>query len=215
MRHAKRNKRLGRNNSARKALMRSLVSAILKKQRIVTTLSKAKEARRAVAKVITLAKKGDLASQRRIFSILRDRSLVRELVNEIAPRFAKRQGGYTRIIRYPLGRKGDNAPMAVLELTEQKHIEPPKQKSKKQKKEDLAQPQQPVAKEDPAPKPKEAKVPAKEEKPDPAPKPEKAEKPKEEPKPQPRDVKKPFPTEKQKKGLFHGFKRFLRPPKTG
>ncbi|NQU73380.1 MAG: 50S ribosomal protein L17 [Candidatus Omnitrophica bacterium] len=210
MRHKKRRRRLNRNASERKALMKSLVSALLTRQRITTTLAKAKEARRLAENVITLGKRGDLSSQRNLFSILLDRSLIKEIVSEIAPRFKTRQGGYTRIIRTANRRKGDNAEMVLLELTEQKVVTPTTKKAKKEKKEAPAaeKPQKPLKAEKTLKEelPKEAPA----QKPEP-PKPIKKEKysPKKEKYP-PKEEKRP-PAEKSKKGFFQGLKRFLKP----
>lgn len=116
MRHAKLNKRLGRNNAQRKALINSLVRALFQSYGIKTTLQKAKEARKSAEKLITFAKSGKLVDIRRIERILQDRVLTSKVVKEIAPLFAKIQSGYTRIIKTGF-RKGDGADMAVLELT--------------------------------------------------------------------------------------------------
>ena len=121
MRHGIAGNRLSRNSSLRKATVRDLAKATLIDQRICTTKAKAKEARRLVEKLITLGKKGTLADKRRAFSILCDHGLVSELFNQTAPRFKSRVGGYTRIIT--LGnRRGDNAQLAFLELTEKKEV---------------------------------------------------------------------------------------------
>lgn len=116
MRHAKLNKRLGRNNAQRKALINSLVRALFQSYRIKTTLQKAKEARKSAEKLITFAKSGKLVNIRRIERMLQDRVLTSKVVKEIAPLFAKIQSGYTRIIKAGF-RKGDGADMAMLELT--------------------------------------------------------------------------------------------------
>ena len=194
MRHQRRSRKLNRTASERKALLRGLVTALLQRQRITTTIAKAKEARRLAEKVITIGKDGDLAGQRRLFSILLDRTLVKELVSEIAPRFKGRNGGYTRIIRLSQHRKGDNAEMVILELVEQKVIEPPR----KEKKEKKVQPKEP--------KPEAAR---KEGAPQEEPRPHR-----EEPPAHPRKEEKKHHVEKPKKGFFHGLQKFLRPPKT-
>ena len=121
MRHGVAGNRLGRNQSLRKATIRDMAKATLLRQRILTTKAKAKEARKLVEKLITLGKKGTLAHKRRAFAILVDHNLVKELFDNIAKRFNTRQGGYTRII--PLGfRRGDNAQLIYLELTENSEI---------------------------------------------------------------------------------------------
>ncbi len=134
MRHKKAGNRLGRKNSHRKATIRDIAKATLIQERICTTLMKAKEARKLVDRLITLGKNGTLADKRRAFAILCDHKLVSNLFVETSPRFEKRQGGYTRIIP-TLNRKGDNAKMAFLELTERKVVEvkaPVKSKKEKE-----------------------------------------------------------------------------------
>lgn len=119
MRHAVRSRRFGRSRSERAALVRSLAQALFRYERIQTTLPKAKEAQRASERLITQAKTGTLAARRRVEAWLQDPVVTRILFVEIAPRFAKRQGGYTRIIHAGI-RHGDGAPMAMLELVERK-----------------------------------------------------------------------------------------------
>ncbi len=131
MRHKKLNKKFDRNKPERESMMNNLVKGLFIYQSITTTKEKAKEARRFAEKLITVAKKDDLASRRRAFSILRDETLVGKLFKEIAPLFKDRKGGYTRIIH--LGkRRGDNAQLSILELTEKKAVAP-KVKHKKEK----------------------------------------------------------------------------------
>lgn len=115
MRHLKSGRKLGRTASHRKALLANLAASVLEHKSIVTTTPKAKEARGVVDRLITFAKKGDLASRRQVLKTVRDKKLVKELFEEIAPRYEGRNGGYTRVIK--LGyRKGDSAPLAVFEL---------------------------------------------------------------------------------------------------
>jgi len=129
MRHSIAGNRLNRKSAHRKATIRDIAKATLIKQRILTTKAKAKEARKLVDKLITLAKGESLANKRRAFSILCDHKLVSQLFNETAIRFKKRAGGYSRII--PMGtRVGDNAHMVYLELTEKKEVVVSKPKSK-------------------------------------------------------------------------------------
>lgn len=117
MRHLKDHRRLGRPTDQREALLRALVIGLFRHNHIKTTLHKAKEARRVADKLITLAKRGDLASRRLVLRTIPDANLVGHLFEEVAPRFANRPGGYTRVI--PAGlRRGDSAQMAILELTE-------------------------------------------------------------------------------------------------
>ena len=128
MRHRISGNRLNRKTSHRKATVRDLAKATLVRERIRTTKAKAKEARKLVDRLITLGKKGTLADKRRAFAILCDHRLVSELFNQIAARFKDRVGGYTRII--PIGfRRGDNAEMVYLELTEKKEVVVSKPKS--------------------------------------------------------------------------------------
>lgn len=122
MRHGIAGNRLGRHSSWRKATIRDLAKATLIHQRICTTEAKAKEARKLVDHLITLAKKGTLAHRRRAFAILCNHQMVSDLFKDTAPRFKDRQGGYTRIIPLASLRKGDNAQLAYLELTEKKEV---------------------------------------------------------------------------------------------
>lgn len=155
MRHNIRNRVFGRSHSERKALLNSLARAVLISERINTTAQKAKEAVKAVDKLITLGKKNDINSRRLAYKILQDRDLVKLLFNEVAPRFQNRNGGYTRIILSGF-RKGDGAQMAILELVERK----PKEVKKKPKKTEEAKKAKEKAK-----KPEDkAEVPKKEEK---------------------------------------------------
>lgn len=121
MRHGMAGNRFSRNSSLRKATVRDLAKATLVAQRICTTEAKAKEARKLVDKLITLGKKGTLSAKRRAFAILCDHKIVSDLFSMTSPRFRNRIGGYTRIIK--LGtRRGDNAALAYLELTEKEII---------------------------------------------------------------------------------------------
>lgn len=125
MRHRKRRSRFGRQSRHRIATLNNLTKSVLLHQRIKTTHTKAKEARRMVENLITIAKKDSLAARRKAFAILGDRTLVMKLFKEIAPRFERRNGGYTRIIPFSF-RKGDGASFVLLELTEKKPEEKPK-----------------------------------------------------------------------------------------
>ncbi len=121
MRHGMAGNRLSRNSTLRKATVRDLAKATLIQQRICTTEAKAKEARKLVDKLITLGKKGTLPAKRRAFAILCDHKIVSDLFGKTSPRFKNRVGGYTRIIK--LGtRRGDNAALAYLELTEKEVV---------------------------------------------------------------------------------------------
>ena len=111
--------------------MHNLVRGLFISQSIKTTIVKAKESRKLAEKLITIAKKDDIHSRRKVFAVLRDEDLTAKLFKEIAPLFKDRKGGYTRIIQFGT-RRGDNAQLVVLELTEKK-IVAPKVKPKKEK----------------------------------------------------------------------------------
>ncbi|MGQ9685856.1 MAG: 50S ribosomal protein L17 [Thiobacillaceae bacterium] len=117
MRHRQSNRKLNRTTSHRLALLRNLSNALLKHEAIVTTLPKAKELRRVVEPMITLGKKPSLSNRRLAFNRLRDRDNVVKLFNDLGPRFMSRPGGYVRILKYGF-RKGDNAPMALVQLVD-------------------------------------------------------------------------------------------------
>ncbi|WP_027339514.1 50S ribosomal protein L17 [Halonatronum saccharophilum] len=110
-------RKFGRKSGPRKALLISLANALFKNERIETTEAKAKEVRGFAEKLITKAKKGTQHHRRQVMNKLQDKGSVEILFNELAPRFAERQGGYTRIIKVG-PRSGDSAPMAILELVE-------------------------------------------------------------------------------------------------
>ena len=117
MRHRKAGKQLGRPSDQRKALLRGVVDALLRHNRIKTTVVKAKQAAPIAEKIITKAKRGDLAARRQVLRLINDQDLVDYLFTQIAPRYTERPGGYTRIIRAGQ-RRGDQAEMAILELVE-------------------------------------------------------------------------------------------------
>lgn len=115
MRHRKLQSKFNRTSSHRLSMMRNLTSALLEHERIVTTEAKAKELRKYADKMITLAKRESLHARRQAYSFIPQKQVVRKLFDNIAPRFLDRNGGYTRI--YKMGfRRGDSAPMAVIEL---------------------------------------------------------------------------------------------------
>src|SRR3989338_3306425 len=122
MRHGIAGNRLNSNRSLRKATLRDIAKATLIHQRVCTTLAKAKEARKLVDQLITLGKKGELVHRRRAFAILCDHQMVSDLFNKTSPRFKNRIGGYTRIIPAAGLRRGDNAQLAYLELTEKDKV---------------------------------------------------------------------------------------------
>ena len=117
MRHRLGLRKLNRTSSHRLAMLRNMTNSLLKHEAIKTTLPKAKELRRVVEPIITLGKKPTLANHRLAFNRLRDRENVTKLFAEIGPRYAKRNGGYLRILKFGF-RKGDNAPMAFVELVD-------------------------------------------------------------------------------------------------
>jgi large subunit ribosomal protein L17 len=130
MRHLKKKKHFSRTYSHRKAMFRNMVTSLLEHERITTTDPKAKELRRHVDNMITLAKKGDLASRRRALGYIQSKAVVAKLFDALAARYKERSGGYTRI--YKLGpRVGDNAPMAVIELVERDLAAAPKKRTRK------------------------------------------------------------------------------------
>jgi large subunit ribosomal protein L17 len=127
MRHRKSGKRLGRNTSHRTAMMRNMVTSFFDSERITTTDARAKELRKQAEKLITMARRGDLHSRRLVLQVLRDKKTVDKLFETIAPRYADRPGGYTRIIKIGY-RSGDNAALSVIELVEETFSAKPKKK---------------------------------------------------------------------------------------
>jgi large subunit ribosomal protein L17 len=115
MRHRHGLRKLNRTSSHRLAMFRNMINSLLRHEAIQTTLPKAKELRRVVEPIITLGKKPSLANRRLAFDRLRDREVVVKVFDELGPRYAKRSGGYLRILKSGF-RKGDNAPMAFVEL---------------------------------------------------------------------------------------------------
>jgi large subunit ribosomal protein L17 len=115
MRHRKAGRKLGRTTPHRSAMLRNMVTSLFEHERIVTTVPKAKEARRVADKMITLAKRGDLHARRQAYAYMRSKDVVAKLFDEIQAQYTDRNGGYTRIIRTG-NRLGDAAPMAILEL---------------------------------------------------------------------------------------------------
>ncbi len=108
-------RKLGRRTDHRSAMLRNQVTSLLKNGKIKTTETRAKETKRMAEKMITLAKKGDLHSRRQVLSYVYDETVVKNLFDDIAPKYEDRNGGYTRILK--MGpRKGDSAEMVILEL---------------------------------------------------------------------------------------------------
>ncbi|MCA3593915.1 MAG: 50S ribosomal protein L17 [Methylobacterium sp.] len=117
MRHGFRGRRFSRTSSHRKAMFANLAQALINHEQIVTTLPKAKDLRPVVEKLVTLGKKGDLNARRQAIAELRDAELVKKLFDVLAPRYASRNGGYTRVLKAGF-RYGDSAPMAVIEFVD-------------------------------------------------------------------------------------------------
>lgn len=117
MRHGHGLRKLNRTSAHRQAMLRNMMNALLTHEAIKTTVPKAKELRRVVEPMITLAKKATVANRRLAFDRLRDRAVVVKLFDELGPRYAGRPGGYTRILKMGF-RVGDNAPMALVELVD-------------------------------------------------------------------------------------------------
>ncbi len=195
MPHAAYTRDLGRNRPWRKATARSLAQALLKRERIKTTLAKAKETQRLTERLITMGKEGSLSARRRAQSILNDVDGVRKLFAEIAPRFQNRSGGYTRILHYG-NRAGDGARMAWIELVELGVQLKEKPKSKTAKEERLRQ------QEEAAPRASAQKTDVKE-------RPAVKEKPAEKPLSAPE--KKPAKPEQKKPGFVDGLRKFFKP----
>ena len=130
MRHRLGLRKLNRTSSHRLAMLRNMTNSLLRHESIKTTLPKAKELRRVAEPIITLGKKPSLANRRLAFDRLRDREMVVKLFAELGPRYANRNGGYLRILKFGF-RDGDNAPMALVELLDQPETEadakPPKE----------------------------------------------------------------------------------------
>ena len=164
MRHLKAGRKLGRTSAHRKALFRNLVGALIERERISTTLAKAKELRGKVEKTITLGKKGTLHARRQAFKLAPQKETVQKVFGPLAERYAKRPGGYTRIIK--IGpRKGDNAPMAYIELVDREGDAPVpvKEKGAEKKETPKATTKQAAAPMAPKKKPAEKKTTAKKE----------------------------------------------------
>jgi large subunit ribosomal protein L17 len=117
MRHRKSGRKLNRNSSHRKAMFKNMMVSLFEHETIKTTVPKAKELRRFAEPMITLAKSDSVANRRLAFSRLRSKSAVGKLFTELGPHFKTRPGGYVRILKYGF-RKGDNAPMAIVQLVD-------------------------------------------------------------------------------------------------
>jgi len=142
MRHKKRTVKLGRTSSHRRAMLRNMVTSLLKSERIETTVPKAREAARLADRMVTLAKKGTLHARRQALTFVMDREVVTKLFSDLAPRYADRNGGYTRVIRTSF-RRGDGAELALVEMIGRIAPPPKAAKKKKEKAEAPQQPQKP------------------------------------------------------------------------
>lgn len=133
MRHNRAGRKLGRVSEHRRALFRNQLLSLIKHERIITTLPKAKELRPIAERMVTLGRKNSVHARRLVNCWISDRDLIKKLFSEIAPRFATRPGGYTRIVK--LGpRKGDGAELAILEFVDYKLPEAKKAKEAKEEK---------------------------------------------------------------------------------
>jgi large subunit ribosomal protein L17 len=115
MRHRHGYRKLGRTSAHRAALLKNLSIALIENGKIETTLPKAKELRSYVEKLVTAARKGDANAHRAVFAALQDKEATKKLMNEVAPQFAERNGGYTRIVKTRI-RRGDATTMAFIEF---------------------------------------------------------------------------------------------------
>ncbi len=123
MRHRIAGKKLGKNTAHRRAMTRNFIRSMIEHERLVTTLPKAKGLRPAIERMITLGKSKNLQNIRKAMGELQDREIVKKLFDEIGPRFATRQGGYTRIVRLSGYRIGDGGSKAIIELVDNKVLE--------------------------------------------------------------------------------------------
>lgn len=130
MRHLNRGRKLSRTSAHRKALFRNLVLSLIKHERLKTTDAKAKELRHYADRMVTLGKRGDLAARRLAYNFMQSHDAVKKLFDEIAPRFADRAGGYTRVVKFGV-RRGDAAPLSIIEFTGTSEKAAPKKPRKK------------------------------------------------------------------------------------
>lgn len=137
MRHGHGLRKLNRTTSHRLAMFRNMANALLTHEQITTTLPKAKELRRVVEPMITLGKNATLANRRLAYNRLRDRDTVSKLFGELGPRYAKRNGGYLRILKNGF-RKGDNAPLALVSLLDRPELAARQGEEKKRDKKEAA-----------------------------------------------------------------------------
>jgi len=135
MRHLNQGRKLNRTSAHRKALFRNMLLALIRHGRITTTDAKAKELRRVADRMVTLGKKGDLAARRRAFAFIQSHQIVKQLFDQIAPRFKERNGGYTRVVKYGW-RRGDAAPLSIIEFTGQEEQAKGKKPRRRRRKEE-------------------------------------------------------------------------------
>ena len=141
MHHGKTGSKLGRTSSHKEAMLRNMVTSVIKHERIRTTDMKAKELRKIADKMITLGKRGSLHARRQALAVVRDETLVGKLFGELTERYRDREGGYTRIVKAGY-RFGDNAPVSILEFIpdeKKKEKAKPKAKAKSKAKEKIAE----------------------------------------------------------------------------
>jgi large subunit ribosomal protein L17 len=141
MHHGKTGSKLGRTSSHKEAMLRNMVTSVIKHERIRTTDMKAKELRKLAEKMITLGKRGTLHARRQALAVVRDEAMVGKLFSELAERYRTREGGYTRIVKAGY-RYGDNAPVSILEFIpdeKKKEKAKPKTKAKSKAKEKTAE----------------------------------------------------------------------------
>ena len=181
MRHRCHGKKFSRTKDHRKALFSNMLKAFFLNESITTTLPKAREIARQAEKIITTAKSGTLAARREVAKVIKDKTLVKKIFEDVAPRFKERPGGYTRVYKLDF-RHGDNAPLALLEMVVKAEKE--KKKIKKEKKAE----KKPVEKR-PAEKQEEKKIPEKDAK---------------------ETIDKKDNAERTKRGRFPGFNKFFR-----
>jgi large subunit ribosomal protein L17 len=130
MHHGKTGSKLGRTSSHKEAMLRNMVTSVIKHERIKTTDTKAKELRKLAEKMVTLGKKGSLHARRQALAVVRDKDMVGKLFGELTERYRNRAGGYTRIVKVGY-RYGDNAPVSILEfISDEKKKEKAKAKGK-------------------------------------------------------------------------------------
>jgi len=132
MRHLVSGRKLNRSASHRRAMLSNLAVSVLDKERVTTTVAKAKEVRGVVERLITYGKKGDLHARRLAARRVNDETVLKKLFDDIAPGYQERNGGYTRVLKTE-NRKGDNAPMAIIELVGRGHNDPVRKRSGQKK----------------------------------------------------------------------------------